>query len=223
MRKNIVIAPSIVIVIVAAVAAYFLLQKPSFTISVTPATVTIARGMSENVTFSYNPKVPSNLRTGSSISGPGTGVQLMPVTPPSPFTFTIVVSENAALGTYTVTLEATDGDTGARATTTFTVIVTAPSFTISVSPSTLTIARGGSDNITFSYDPKVPSNLSMGIVPQGIELPPGSEIGEWVNPPFTFRVIVPENIEPGTYEVNVEATDMDTGAKATTTFTLIVT
>lgn len=98
-----------------------------------------------------------------------------------------------------------------------------PSFTISVSPSTLTVPRGGSENITFSYDPEVPFDLSMSIVPQGIELPPNVQIGEFVDPPFTFRVIVPENVAPGTYEVTVEATDMNTGAKATTAFTLVVT
>lgn len=103
------------------------------------------------------------------------------------------------------------------------LVLRRPSFTISVSPSTLTIARGGSDNITFSYDPKVPSNLSMSISPQGMVLPQGTQIGEWVGPPFTFRVIVSENVAPGTYEVRVEGTDMDTGAMATTTFTLIVT
>ena len=107
---------------VAAVAACFLLQKPPFTISVSPSTVTIPRGESENLTISYDPKVPSNLSMSTGISGPGTGVQSGGWISP-PFTFSVVASENAALGTYTVTLEVTDMDTGANATITFTVIV----------------------------------------------------------------------------------------------------
>lgn len=107
----------------AAVAAYFLLQKPSFTVSVSPSSLTIPRGGTENVTISYTPRVPYNLSNSSSISGPGFGVQLGEWIS-APFVFSVVVSENAATGTYTVTLEATDMDIGAKATTTFTVIVT---------------------------------------------------------------------------------------------------
>lgn len=59
----------------------------------------------------------------SSVSGPGSGVQFGEWIS-APFTFPVVVSENATLGTYTVTLEATDMDTGAKATATFTVNVT---------------------------------------------------------------------------------------------------
>lgn len=114
----------IVIVIIVVAAAYFLLSRgPSFAISVSPSTVTISRGGTENITLSYNPKPPSNLSMSNNVTGPGPGVQFGEWIDP-PFTFPVVVSENAAPGTYTVTLEATDVDTGAKATTTFTVNVT---------------------------------------------------------------------------------------------------
>ena len=122
-KKNFVIAAVVASVVVIAVATYFLLQKPSFTISASPSTITIPRGGTENITLSYDPKVPSHLGTSSGVSGPGSGVQLGEWIS-APFTFPVVVSENAVLGTYTVTLEATDRDTGAKATTTITVIVT---------------------------------------------------------------------------------------------------
>jgi len=122
-RKNIVIVAVVVSIIIIIGLAYFLLQKPSFTISTSPSTLNIARGGTETITINYDPNPPFNMGMNSSVSGPGSGVQFGNWINP-PFTFQVVVSENAALGTYTMTLEATDMDTGAKATTTFTVIVT---------------------------------------------------------------------------------------------------
>lgn len=123
MKRNVIVVATVAIAIVASAAAYFLLtQGPSFTISANPSTLTLQRGGSDNVTLSYNPDVPSNLGMNSSVSGPGPGVQVDGIID-SPFTISVSVSENAALGTYTITLEATDGDTGAVATATVTLTV----------------------------------------------------------------------------------------------------
>jgi len=95
-------------------------QGGQFSISVSPSSVTIPRGESGNVTVSYSPGVPFNL--GMSSSSGYDKIQLNFSAPP--FTYTVVVSGDAVPGSYTVTLEATDTDTGAEATTTFTVVVT---------------------------------------------------------------------------------------------------
>jgi len=117
------------VAVVVAAAAYLVLRKPSedgapsFTISVSPNPLTVHRGSSENITVSYSPNVPSNLNMGSSTGS--SEIQVVTVMPPSPFTFTVNVSENAVPDNYIVTMQATDVDTGASTTTTFTVVVLA--------------------------------------------------------------------------------------------------
>jgi hypothetical protein len=112
------VAVACVIVVVAAVL--LALRGPSFSISVSPGTLTIPRGGSENVTISYSPEVPQNLSTNFETGS--AWINVSPTDPP--FTFTVNVSSNAITGEYTVTVEAIDGNTGARATATFRVVVT---------------------------------------------------------------------------------------------------
>jgi len=103
---------------------------------------------------------------------------------------------------------------------TYFLVPRAPAFTISASPSTITISKGGIENITLSYHPNVPSNLSVSSSVSGSGS--GVQFGGWINEPFTFQVVASENALSGTYTITLEAIDVDTGVKATTTLTVIV-
>jgi hypothetical protein len=92
-----------------------------------------------------------------------------------------------------------------------------PSFSISVSPNILTIPRGENENVTISYAPRVPYNLSTGFSAGAA----GINVSATA-PPYTFTITVSSDAIPGQYTVTVEAVDQNTGERATTTFTVVV-
>jgi len=110
---------AVVIVCAAAVAAtaYLVLRKPSeggapsFTISVSPKSLSVARGGSGTLTVTVSPsEYGSSISTGMTIVGAPQGVRVLtenasvnPVGPNS-FSYTFGVVDNAPPGTYTVTL-----------------------------------------------------------------------------------------------------------------------
>jgi hypothetical protein len=106
-----------VCVVAAAVAAYIVLRKPSeggapsFTISVSPKSLSVARGGSGTLTITvFPPEYGSSIGAGMTIVGGPQGVRVLtenasvgPVGPNS-FSYTFGVVDNAPPGTYTVTL-----------------------------------------------------------------------------------------------------------------------
>lgn len=126
---------------------------PNFSLAASPSSVTVTQGGSGSSTVTVT---PSGGFTGSvtlSASGLPSGVTATfgtnPTTSTSSVTFT--ASATAATGTFTVTITGTSGSLSHSTTVTLTVNPPAGSdFTISASPSTLTVNRGSSGNYTVT-------------------------------------------------------------------------
>jgi hypothetical protein len=208
-------------------------STPSFTISASPASVTIAQGSSgtskvsttaaggfdsaialsasglpSGVTASFNP---------SSIAAPGSGSS----------TLTLTASSSAATGTYTVTITGTGG--GLTHTTTVALTVSTgstPSFTLTANPTSLTVQPGstGTSTITAAISGGFngaialsssgePSGVTASFSPTSIPAP-GSGTS-------TMTLTVSSSAVAGTYTINVIGTGTG-GVVENTTVSLTV-
>jgi kumamolisin len=142
-------------------------QTPAFTISASPTSLSVVQGntgtstITTGVSGGFNSAIalsatgaPSGVTVGfspSSIGAPGSGTS----------TATFTVASNATPGTYSITITGTGG--GLTQSTTVSLTVTSsvqPAFTVSASPSSITVARNGSGNSTIAT---VSSGFTTGI------------------------------------------------------------
>jgi subtilase family serine protease len=130
-------------------------STPGFTLSASPSTITVTQGggsgsstITSTVTGGFDntislttSELPSGVTvtfTPSSINGAGTS------------TMNVTVGSSVLAGAYTITVLGTSGTITETATVTLTVNPSSPNFTISASPSTITVARGASGTYTVS-------------------------------------------------------------------------
>ena len=127
---------------------------PGFTLSASPTSVSVAQGSSgtstitSTVTGGFDSSVgltatgqPAGVTVGfnpTSITGTGTSIM------------TITVGTTTVPGLYPITVTGTSGAITETTTVSLTVTGTTPSFTISVSPATVTIADGASGTVTVT-------------------------------------------------------------------------
>ena len=127
---------------------------PGFSLSASPSSVSVAPGsqgtstITSTVTGGFSGMIsltasgqPSGVNVGfnpTSITGAGTSV------------FTMTVSASTAPGTYPITVTGTSGSIVATTTVSLTVTGTSPNFTISASPTSITVSRGSSGNSTIT-------------------------------------------------------------------------
>lgn len=130
--------------------------SPTFSISASPNSVSVQQGSSGFVTISTAALNGFDNTIGLSVSGlpanvtptfnppsitaPGTGSS----------TLNFAVGSTVAPGTYSLTVTGTGGGATKTATVTLTITAVPPSFTISASPNSLTLSRGGSGTSTIS-------------------------------------------------------------------------
>jgi RHS repeat-associated protein len=135
---------------------------PSFTLTATPSTLSILQGASGTSTIAV---VPANGFTGSvtlAASGLPTGVTAAFATNPTTGSsvLTLTASGTATVGTATVTITGTSGSLTATKTIALTISAP-PSFTLTATPSTLSILQGASGTSTIAV---VPANGFTGSV-----------------------------------------------------------
>jgi len=129
---------------------------PDYTLSASPTSLTIVQGNSGNSTITVN---PTNGFTGSvslSASGLPSGVtaSFNPTSTTGNSTLTLNASATATTGTATVTITGTSG--GLSHTTTISLTINAapvPDYTLSASPTSLTIVQGNSGSSTITVNP----------------------------------------------------------------------
>ena len=142
---------------------------PNFTLSATPATLSVAQGSNIPSTITVN---PMNGFTGSvslAASGLPTGVTASFNTNPATTTstLTLTASSSATPGPATVTITGTSG-TLAPETTTINLTVTVPGFTLSANPATLSVAESGSNTSTITVNPMGGFTGSVSLAPSGL-------------------------------------------------------
>ena len=203
---------------------------PSFTISASPASLSVVQGNqgTSTITTAVSGGFNSAISLSATGAPTGTTVSFNPTTIPAPgsgsSTMTITVGATTPLGTYPITVTGNGG--GVQQSTTVTLTVTAaPSFAISAGPSSLSIAPGNQGTSTITTTVSGGFNSSIALSATGA--PAGTTVS--FNPATipapgngssTMTVTVGLSTVPGTYPITV--TGNGGGIQRTTTVTLTV-
>jgi len=200
-----------------------------FSISASPTSTSIAQGGSGNVTISTTATGTFNSAIALSASGQPSGVTVAfnPTSIAAPgtgsSTMTITVASTAATGTSTITVTGTGGSVTHTATVTLTV--TGSGFSISASPTSVTIAQGGSGSSTISTTVTGTFNSAIALSASG--QPTGTTVA--FNPTSiaapgsgssTMTITVGSTTAAGTYPITVTGTGGSTTHTATVTLTV---
>ena len=152
---------------------------PSFTISASPASLSIAQGNQGTSTISTAISGGFNSDISLSASGmpSGTTVTFNPQIIPAPGAgnsiMTITVGGSTPLGTYPITVTGNGGGIQQNTTVTLTVVAP-PSFTISASPASLSIAQGNQGTSTITTAISGGFNNDIGLSASG--MPSGTTV-----------------------------------------------
>jgi hypothetical protein len=183
-----------------------------FMISANPTSLTIQQGSSGSSTISTTQVGSSgsvSLTVSVSPSGPTGAVNPTSVAAGNSSTLTVSVGNAVPTGNYTVTVTGTEGSTTHSTTVTVTVTVPAPDFTISASPTSLTIQQGSSGTSTINTTQVgLPGtvNLTASVSPAGPTaslFPTSISAGQ----PSTLTVTVGNAVATGNYTVTVTGTE----------------
>ena len=184
--------------------------SPDFTVSAAPNPITInagSSGTSKITVNSLNGYSDQVSLTSTASGGLTTTFSPNPITNfPGTSTLTVTVPTGTATGTYSVTVTGVGGSISHS--TTLTVQVTNPDFSISASPTSLTIRSGSSGTSKITVKPlngftgpvqlssTAPSGLTASLSPKSITNSGTS----------TLKITVPSTIRSGTYTVTVTGT-----------------
>lgn len=203
---------------------------PDFTLSAAPSSLSVAQGatgtatLTTAVTGGFNNTIAltaSGLPTGvtasfspAGIAAPGSGSS----------TLTLSVASTAVAGTYSINVTGTNGSTTHTAAVTLTVTV--PAFTISDSPSSLSVAQGntGTSRITTSVSGGFNSAVALSVsgLPTGVTASFSSAtIAAPGSGSSTLTLSVASTVATGAYTIVV--TGAGGGATHTASITLNVT
>ncbi len=179
----------------------------------TSDTVTVAAtgGFSDTVTFTA-----AGLPDGANINFPVEGV-----TGSGSTTFDITTAPTTPVGSYSVTITGTGG--GILHTTTVTLVVGNPDFSIGASPSSLTVRRGYSNSLTVTVTRTGGFAEGINVVASGF---PGGVSGQFTGTSpstSTLKITATSKASLGTFPVTITGTSVTTGKKHSTTVTLSVT
>ncbi|MGB8885100.1 MAG: hypothetical protein WCC87_00150, partial [Candidatus Korobacteraceae bacterium] len=208
-------------------------QLANFTISASPASLSVAQGNqgTSTITTAISGGFNSSISLSASGMPSGTTVTFNPQTIPAPgsgnSTMTITVGASTPSGTYPITVTGNGAGTQQTATVTLMVIAQGqPNFTISASPASLTIMQGNQGSSTISTAISGGFNSSISLSASG--LPVGTTVS--FNPntipapgsgSSTMTITVGSSTPMGTYPITVAGNGG--GTQQTVTVTLTVT
>ncbi len=200
-----------------------------FSLSASPSSVTVAPGNQGTSTITSTVTGGFDSAISLSASGQPTGVTVTfnptSITGAGTSTMTLTVASSTVPGTYPITVTGTSGSTQETTTVSLTVTGTSPNFTISASPTSLTINPGNSGHSTITttisggFDSAIslsasgqPSRVTVSFNPSSIPAPGSGS--------STMTVTVNRRARAGTYTITV--TGSGGGVKHTTTVTLTI-
>ncbi len=207
--------------------------SPNFTMSASPASLSIQQGNQGTSTITTSVSGGFNSAISLSASGvpSGTTVSFNPDPIPAPgsgsSTMTITVGGSTPLGTYPITVTGSGG--GIQQNTTVTLTVTAqqqPNFTISASPASLSVQQGNQGTSTITTTISGGFNSAITLSASGV--PSGTTVSFNPNPipapgsgSSTMTITVGGSTPVGSYPITV--TGNGGGIQQNTTVTLTVT
>jgi uncharacterized membrane protein len=201
----------------------------NFTLSASPASLTVTQGNSGNSTVTVTPSGGFTGSVNLSASGLPSGVTATFGTNPttSASVVTLAASSTATTGTFTVTIIGTSGTLTHSTTISLTVKpVASPNFSLSATPSSVTVVQGNGGNTTISVTPFGGFTGSVSLSASG--LPSGVTATFSPNPitngsgNSTMSVTTSSGTPAGTYTLTVTGTSTSPSLTHSTTVTLVV-
>jgi kumamolisin len=205
-------------------------QTPAFTLSASPTAVSVATGSNGASTITTAVSGGFNAAVALAASGAPAGVTVTfsPASIAAPgsgaSTVTFAVASTTAAGTYSITITGTGAGLTQTATVSLTVTATAPAgFTVSASPTSITVARNtsGSATITTAVSGSFNSAIALSASGQGnaqtVTFTPSS-IAAPASGTSTMTVRVGRNASLGNHTITITAT----GGGQTQTTTVIL-
>ena len=181
----------------------------SFTLSASPSSVGIAKGGSSGTsTITITPVngFSGSVTLSNSTLPKGVTAQFSPNPATSTSILTLTAAKTAKAGTSTITITGTSGSL--KATTTITLTVSAlGSFTLTASPSTLTVEQGNSGTSTITVNPT--GGFDQEVALSAIDLPSGVTASFATNPTTSTSVLtltVGDGVAKGKYPITIEGT-----------------
>ncbi len=176
-----------------------------FTLFASPSSVSVVQGTSRTSTITVTPQNGFNGSVGLSASGLPSGVTatLNPNSTNAASTLTLTASNTAALGTFTVTISGTAGNLS-HATTIALAVTPLQNFTLSASPSSLTVTQGTSGTSSITITPQNGFNGNVNLSASG--LPSGVTASFGPNPATatsTLTLTASSTATTGTATVNI--------------------
>jgi hypothetical protein len=204
--------------------ATLVVTAPDFSLSPSPASQTVLQGSATSYGFTISPTSGFASQVNLSVSGLPTGAGGSFSPNPATSTSTLSVTTNAATtpaGSYTLTITGVSGNL--THTTTVTLVVTAPDFSLGASPSSQTVAQGSPTSYNLTINPvngfSGPVTLSVSGLPTGAG-------GTFTTNPATTTSALSVTTDPvktpaGSYTLTI--TGVSGNLTHTTTVTLVVT
>jgi subtilase family serine protease len=204
---------------------YAPVTTPDFSISASPSTQTIAQGSSGDYAITVTPSNGFNSVVSLSVSGLPTGANgaFDPNPTTSSSSLSVTTSSSTPAGTYSLTITGVSGSLTRTMTVTLVVSPPAPpGFTLSASPASQTIKRGGSTTYTITI---APTGGFTGSVTLSVgKLPSRTTATFSPNPTTglsTLTITTSSRTRTGTVRLTI--TGVSGSLRSTTTVTLVVT
>ena len=203
-------------------------SSPSFTLSASPAAVTVLEGNSgsSTITSTVSGGFDSAITLTASGQPSGVTVSFSPssITGAGTSSATFKVASSTTPGTYSITITGTSGGSTSTTTVSLTVTSTSAGFSISVSPSSIAVSRNSSGSVTVTstvtggFDSAV--SLSASGAPSGVTIgfSPSSITGAGKS---TMTIRVSRHASTGTHTITITGTSG--GTSHSTTISLDVT
>jgi hypothetical protein len=196
---------------------------PDFTMSASPASMTILQGSSGSSTISITPQNGFNSNVSLSASGLPSGVtaSFNPASTTSTSTLTLTASGAAAVGMASVIITGTSGGLTHQTQLTLTVNQAA-GFTLSASPSSVSVAQGGQGFSTIIVNPLNGFSGSVSLSASGLPSGVTASFSPASTPSYSTLILSANAVAvTGTFDVTVTGTSG--GLSASTTVSLTVT
>lgn len=197
---------------------------PDFAVSVSPSTLTVVAG--STTTFQLSAQALNGF-TGNvtvNVSGLPSGVTTTPSTPitlssSTPQTVTVNCAANVPVANFALQFTGTSGSLSHADSVTLAVVV--PTFTLSVSPSTLSLTAGGQAEFQVSLQPLYgftgPAQVQIGGLPSNATLTPGSTFPVTAGSPQTVTVATNTLLGSSSYPLTITGTSGSIVVSATET------
>ncbi|MGA7922239.1 MAG: S53 family serine peptidase [Candidatus Acidiferrales bacterium] len=204
-------------------------SSPGFSLSASPSSVSVAQGSKGTSTITSTVTGGFDSAIALTATGQPTGVTVSfsptSITGAGTSTMAMNVASSTVTGTYTITVKGTSGSTTETTTVSLTVTGTNPNFTISASPTTISVARGSSGTSTITtaisggFDSAISLSASGEGSAQSVTFTPSS-IAAPGSGTSTMKVTVGRNARVGNHAITITGTGG--GVTHTTTVTLDV-